>query len=101
MIMKYIHRSLESQVISILSSGKVLVLVGARQVGKTTLIQNIVKDTRHTFLNMDRTIDANRLHTASLLSPEEAMRTLGNPNTLVIDEAQRIPPSRTDRQRLV
>ncbi|MEK7577815.1 MAG: ATP-binding protein [Patescibacteria group bacterium] len=89
--MKYIHRSLESQVISILSSGKVLVLVGARQVGKTTLIQNIVKDTRHTFLNMDRTIDANRLHTASLLSPEEAMRTLGNPNTLVIDEAQRIP----------
>lgn len=89
--MKYIHRTIEPRIASILSSGKILVLIGARQVGKTTLIQNIVKDTRHTFLNMDRTIDANRLHAASLLSTEETLRTLGNPEILVIDEAQRVP----------
>lgn len=40
---------------------------------------------------MDRTIDANRLHAASQVSPREALRLLGNPSVLIIDEAQRIP----------
>ncbi len=66
-------------------------LLGARQVGKTTLLEPFVQAASGTFLNCDIEVDKSRLLLASTLGPLEAMRLLGNPSLLVIDEAQNLP----------
>lgn len=66
-------------------------LLGARQVGKTTLVEPFAKHTKSLFLNCDVVTDRNRLMTASAQSVETAMNTLGDPELLIIDEAQNLP----------
>jgi predicted AAA+ superfamily ATPase len=46
-------RSIESAIIERINSGKAIVVVGARQVGKTTLLNKILKDTDFLFLDAD------------------------------------------------
>src|SRR5687768_7857470 len=87
----YIPRFLEEQVRESLLNPKVLFLLGARQVGKTTLIRHILKDVSGEVLNMDIDVDRARLLSAAKLSPAEAVRSLGGGAVLVIDEAQRVP----------
>jgi uncharacterized protein len=86
--MKMYKRSLENRIREKIGSGKAIVLVGARQVGKTTLIQQILHEREYLFLDAD-----DPTIRALLTSPNtEQIRTLIAGQTLVfIDEAQRIP----------
>jgi len=88
--MQYISRSLEAKLTAALGTRKVLFLLGARQVGKTTLIEQILQHSSGQMLNMDIEVDRTRLLSASRLPPKEAMKTLGADQVLIIDEAQRV-----------
>jgi len=87
----YLNRAAERQLKDILASGKVGVVLGARQVGKTTLVQHVLAGHLVVFLNFDIEVDKSRFHAAAALEPSEGLRSLGNPQVLVIDEAQRLP----------
>lgn len=87
----YIRRLLEEQLEQSLKSKKVLFLLGARQVGKTTLIEHLLEKTEGKLLNMDIDLDHARLKAASKLSPQDALSSLSDSDLLIIDEAQRVP----------
>lgn len=76
---------------SLLASGKVVIVTGARQVGKTTLVNEALQARKVTWLNFDVAYDVARFRAASVLPPSDALRSLDNPAYLVIDEAQREP----------
>jgi len=71
-----------------LGTGKAIILLGPRQVGKTTLINQILDGKPHLFLDADD--PATRL---ALTEPTTAQlrAILGSNDTIFIDEAQRIP----------
>ena len=82
------NRTIENTIIEKIDGGKAIVVVGARQVGKTTLLKKILKDKDYLFL------DADDPSTRSLLqSPTtEQIRTfIGDYKYIFLDEAQRIP----------
>ncbi len=87
----YVRREVEESLGRILAGDKVGVILGARQVGKTTLAEHVLADQDAVFLNFDVEVDKARFRAAAVLAPEEALRSLGNPPVLVIDEAQRLP----------
>lgn len=89
--MTYIPRVLEATLKNSLSSRKVLLLLGARQVGKTTLIEQVFPHAQA--LNMDIDVDRSRVTAAARLAPAESIRSLGagDNNILIIDEAHRVP----------
>lgn len=87
----YIHRTIEQSVIEKLKSKKILIILGPRQAGKTTLIKHLLGANGVKYLNLDLPRDLNTFQAFSQFSPEEAKIFLGNPNILVIDEAQREP----------
>lgn len=89
----YINRIAEERVTESLASSKILLVLGARQVGKTTLLKHCLANRAATFLNLDIEVDKARFRAAAHLSPTEAIRSLNNPEVLVIDEAQRLPES--------
>lgn len=77
---------------SLRSSGKVILVLGARQVGKTTLIKDIGKKLeaegkRLVYLNCDLAEDIAAINTNSKVVLE---RLLSNVDVLLIDEAQRL-----------
>jgi len=81
-------RIIENTIKEKINEGKAIVIVGARQVGKTTLINKILRDKDFLFL------DADDPSTRSLLqSPTtEQIRTfIGEYKYIFLDEAQRIP----------
>lgn len=75
----------------ILDSGKIAIVVGARQVGKTTLVKEALKSSKMLMLNFDVPFDIARFKAASVLPPLDGLKSLGSPDFLVIDEAQREP----------
>jgi len=83
-----ITRILEKTITEKLFKKKAILLMGARQVGKTTLLKKIVKDNENTlWLNGDEPdIQALFLN----MSATRLKALLGQRNLLVIDEAQRI-----------
>ena len=87
----YLKRIAERRLKEILSGDKVALILGARQVGKTTLVEHSLVEQPAEFLNFDIEVDKTRFLAAAALSPGEGMRYLGNPAVLVIDEAQRLP----------
>lgn len=87
----YIHRASESRLLALLDSRKVVIVLGARQVGKTTLVQRVLAGRKVVSLNFDVDIDKMRFLAAASLSPTDAINSLGNPEYLVLDEAQRLP----------
>lgn len=72
---------------------KVLIVLGARQVGKTTLIKRILSSQKIKYLNLDVEVDKQFFLRASSLDPESAMLSFGDPDILVADEAQKLPDS--------
>ena len=88
--MEWITRSLESQFDSILQEGKVLVISGARRVGKTSVIEKLLKNrNRKIFAGTGDDIDLR-----SILSSENKTRIITSfkgYDIVFIDEAQRIP----------
>lgn len=86
----YIRRQGESILREYLKTDKVIMVLGARQVGKTTLIQQLLKEMNGAIVNLDIEIDKNRLLALSHLAPDEVIKNVGNPSLFVIDEAQRL-----------
>jgi len=86
----YIPRILDQKLMAALANRKILFVLGARQVGKTTLLQNLLKKEDGNLLNLDLEVDKNRLLAAASLAPQEAIRTLGGGKILVIDEAHHL-----------
>lgn len=89
--MSFIPRIAQTYFEEMLGSSKVVIVLGARQVGKTTLVQRVLEGRRTLFLNFDIEVDKQRFLAAATLSPKEAIMSLGAPAILVVDEAQRIP----------
>ncbi len=82
-----ITRTLENKIRNKIGSGKAIVLVGARQVGKTTLIKSILKDSDFLFLDADDPTIRSMLTNPNT----EQIRTILADNSIVfLDEAQRI-----------
>lgn len=85
-----IHRFLLHQIEKSLSPGKVTVLYGPRQVGKTTLVRSLVSNTDMP----NRFINTDELFFREALSSQNARKLgelVGQTDLLVIDEAQRVP----------
>jgi uncharacterized protein len=80
-------RILGARIIDKIDSGKAIVLVGARQVGKTTLIREILKDKEYLFLDADDPSTRNLLESPTT---EEIRTIIGDHKYIFLDEAQRI-----------
>ena len=87
----YIKRDAERLLKDLLEGDKIGVILGARQVGKTTLVERVLGGRSATFLNLDVEVDKSRFLAAASLSPRDGLRSLGSPEVLVVDEAQRLP----------
>ncbi len=85
-----IQRSLQKQIKDFLLPGKVLVLYGPRQVGKTTMVKQLVAEIGR----QARFINADELFYREALASQDLNRlknVVGGSELLVIDEAQRVP----------
>ncbi len=86
-----IPRSIEKQIVSRLeTSNKIIVLYGARQVGKTTLVKSLLK--RHFKKVLEINADQKKYQDIlSSIDLNQLKRLVTGYNLLFIDEAQRIP----------
>ena len=62
----YINRESEEGLRTILGSGKVGIVLGARQVGKTTLVEHVLAGRNAQFLNFDIEVDKARFQAAAI-----------------------------------
>jgi hypothetical protein len=83
-----ITRDLTSIIQKKLNKGKVILLIGPRQVGKTTLLNSLLKDIAYLFLDGDDSLVTDTLANANT---ETLKSIIGNYKYVFIDEAQRIP----------
>ncbi|MDR0199485.1 MAG: ATP-binding protein [Streptococcaceae bacterium] len=83
-----IKRKSESDILQGLEKGKVVILYGARQVGKTTLVKEVAKKLPNSlYASTDDPFILENLYYRPLV---ELKAFLGETQTLIIDEAQRI-----------
>jgi predicted AAA+ superfamily ATPase len=81
-------RTIENTIREKINGGKAIVVVGARQVGKTTLLSEVLKDKDYLFLDADDPATRNLLQGPTT----EQIRTfIGDYRYIFLDEAQRIP----------
>lgn len=73
-----------------LTNPKVLMILGARQVGKTTLIKSSLFDKKIKYLNLDIEVDKQSFLRSASLNSQSAMSSFFNPEVLIIDEAQKL-----------
>lgn len=83
-----IPRLLEQTIKNDLKLNKAIILLGARQVGKTTLLHNLLKDYNYAVINGDEP-DSNEQLVGLTSSRLKSM--FGNAQAIFIDEAQLIP----------
>ncbi len=84
----YIPRHEQQRIISILDSGLVAILYGARQVGKTTLAKETAKGFKTSlYLNCD---NPDVVISLTSKSATELKSYIGNPDLVIIDEGQRV-----------
>lgn len=83
--MEYIHRSLERKFLKMSSSFKVVMLTGARQVGKSTMLKHLAKDSGRVYVSMD---DLN-LRELAQRDPKLFFQIYQPP--ILIDEVQKAP----------
>jgi uncharacterized protein len=85
-------RVLKDKILSIFFSGNVIVLTGARQVGKTTLIESVIEHSglKNSVLkfNGDYLEDRDFLEKPNL---NNLLQTIGDSKIIFIDEGQKIP----------
>ena len=93
----YITRQVERQVRRGLSLFPVVVLEGARQVGKTTTVKRICRKLGGTYMTMD---DVDTLYEAET-SPKELLSVAKNGRLVVIDVIQRMPSLILEVKRVV
>lgn len=84
-----IERLLERALKERLYQGKALLLMGPRQVGKTTLLRQLIEDEKQSclWLNCDNTDDRLDLEEATITKLKSI---IGSHKLLIIDEAQRV-----------
>ncbi|MCF8336878.1 MAG: ATP-binding protein [Bacteroidales bacterium] len=87
--MKIIRRNLQTKLKGWLFSNKVIIVFGARQVGKTTLMKEIVGENsdKSLYLNCETFSVQQSLNTTE---PRQLKSILGDARLVVFDEAQRI-----------
>ena len=83
--MTYIHRSLERKFLKMSSAFKVVMLTGARQIGKSTMLKYLAENTGRTYVSMD---DADIRELAEK-DPKLFFQMYKPP--ILIDEAQKAP----------
>jgi len=86
--MIYIKRSIEKQIKEKLFKGKIIIIYGARQVGKTTLVKKILSENNGKYFNCELSTVKNNLLE---LDPLKIKAFFGDFNLIVLDEAQEIP----------
>lgn len=84
-----IKRSLQKELESELHNGKALLLLGARQVGKTTLLKQLQENLEENVLWLNCDIKETR-DTLSNCNFTELKMLIGENKTVIIDEAQRV-----------
>lgn len=83
--MEYIKRDLERKFLHMSSAFKAVMVVGARQVGKSTMLKHLAKDQNRTYVTMDDT----QLRIFAQTDPKLFLQTYQPP--LLIDEVQKAP----------
>ena len=83
-----IERTQESAIKSLIGSNKAIILMGARQVGKSTLLQSLVGEDETVLWLSGDDDDVRELFRS--ISSTRLKAIVGNRKTVVIDEAQRI-----------
>ena len=81
------NRTLTETIRSKKGSGKTILLIGPRQVGKTTLLRNQLLDNNHLFLDADDPAVRNILNNPNT---QQLKSIVGKSKVVFIDEAQRI-----------
>ncbi len=88
--MDYLVRDLSKNVIKKLQSNKVVIVYGARRVGKTVLVKEILEKINEPVLSLNGE-DINVHDKLAIRSVENYKQLLGSYKFLYIDEAQKIP----------
>ena len=83
--MTYIHRTLERKFLKMSSAFKVVMVTGARQVGKSTMLKTLAQDTGRTFASMDDS----ELRELAQRDPKLFFQIYKPP--ILIDEVQKAP----------
>lgn len=81
------NRTLKNTLQNKINKGKAIILVGPRQVGKTTLIRDVIDNRKHLFLDGDDSTVRNVLNNPNT---EQIKSIIGSNKLIFIDEAQRI-----------
>lgn len=81
------NRTLKNTLKNKINKGKAIILIGPRQVGKTTLIKNIIGTKNHLFLDGDDSTVRNLLNNPNT---EQIKSIIGSNKVVFVDEAQRI-----------
>lgn len=81
-------RTLSDTIENKIGKGKAIILIGPRQVGKTTLVKSLIKDKKHLFLDADDPTVRSILNNPNT---EQIRSIIGSNKIIFIDEAQRIP----------
>jgi uncharacterized protein len=81
-------RTIKNRIEEKLNGGKAIILVGARQVGKTTLLKEILNDKEYLFLDADDPATRTFLKQPTT---EEIRTFIADYKYIFLDEAQRIP----------
>ena len=83
--MEYIKRDLERKFLHMSKSFKAVMVVGARQVGKSTMLRHLAEGQNRTYVSMDDT----RLRSLAQVEPRLFLQTYRPP--ILIDEVQKAP----------
>lgn len=82
-----ISRIIQGNIISKIGRGKAIILLGPRQVGKTTLIKHLLENKDFQFFNGDDPTDRTALEN---VNTEQIRALIGKKKIVFVDEAQRI-----------
>ncbi|MDA3892560.1 MAG: ATP-binding protein [Salinivirgaceae bacterium] len=88
--MEYLVRDLSNNIIKKLQPNKVVIVFGARRVGKTVLVKEILEEVNEPILSLNGE-DINVHDKLAIRSVENYKQILGSYRLLYIDEAQKIP----------
>ena len=83
--MKYLQRSLERKFLHMSSFFKAVLVTGARQVGKTTMLKHLAKEQNRSYVSMDHTM----ARSLAKSDPVLFFQTYKPP--IIIDEIQKAP----------
>lgn len=83
-----IHREISDSIIKDFNKGKIIIIVGARQVGKTTLVRSLLENESSVFyFNADNPTDRANLEGSDF---EHLNNIVGDRKFIFIDEAQKV-----------